>query len=376
MNNLIFLNHRLLFDFDHKIKNSSLYTDYLSIYRFFPNPPGVEYFNPRNMTVDFNGPWRLEPTATPLPTLPATPISFDEAADDFGSKICRELEQGRQVYMMWSGGIDSTAVAVSVLKHIKPAEHNNFHVVLTDSSKHENPMFYHKFLSQFDQIDVVDFDPARIDLYNSVILDGEGGDQAYGSSAANKIFSLHPEKILLPWRQNLDFLRDYWYKDSMPEFWDWLLELMNKTIDHGPISVETCFDFFWWLNFNCKLDSTLFRHTLRLSENIADQDFEYFSKTVMRRLYACDKIQQWSMTAGAQNKIGQARKTVKWAGRKYIYDFDHNEYYFREKRKEFSTAVTATLSTRYFAIDNQYRRYSLYDRETRQKIGRIFQLNG
>jgi hypothetical protein len=49
MNNLIFLNHMLLFEFDYKIKNSSLYEDYLAIYRFFPTPPGVEYFNPRNM---------------------------------------------------------------------------------------------------------------------------------------------------------------------------------------------------------------------------------------------------------------------------------------------------------------------------------------
>jgi hypothetical protein len=160
----------------------------------------------------------------------------------------------------------------------------------------------------------------------------------------------------------------------MPEFWDWLLALMNTTIDHGPAPVETLFDFFWWLNFNCKLDSTLFRHTLRLSENVADQDFEYFSKKVMRRFYASDKIQQWSMTAGAENKINQARKTVKWGGRKYIYEFDHNEYYFREKRKEFSSEVIANLSTQYFAIDCQYQRYSFRNRETRQQIGKIFQL--
>lgn len=366
----------LLFEFDHKIKNSPLYADYLGIYRFFPNPPGIEYFNPRNMMVDLNGPWKLESTATPLPALPSTPVTFDEAADDFGSKICQELEQGRQVYLMWSGGIDSTAVAVSVLKHIKPAYYSNFHVVLSDFSKHENPMFYYKFLSQFDQIKLSDFDPAQINLSNSLVLDGEGGDQAYGSSAANKIFSLHPEKILLPWRKNLDFIRSFWYKESMPEFWDWLLELMNTTIDHGSAPVETCFDFFWWLNFNCKLDSTLFRHTLRLSNNVLDRDFEYFAKTVMRRFYASDKIQQWSMTAGAENKIGQAKKTVKWAGRKYIYDFDHNEYYFREKRKEFSSEVIANLSSRYFAIDNQYQRYSFRDRTTRQQIGDIFQLKG
>jgi hypothetical protein len=243
MNNLIFLNHSLLFNFDHSLRTSPLFTEYLAIYQFFPDPPGIEYFNPRNMIVDLNGPWKLDPTATPLPALPSTPITFDEAADDFGSKSCQELDQGRQVYLMWSGGIDSTAVAVSILKHIKPSQYSNLHVVLSDFSQRENPIFYHKFLSQFDQIELSNFDPARIDLSNSLILDGEGGDQAYGSSAANKIFSLHPEKILLPWRKNLDFLHNYWYKDSMPEFWDWLLELMNKTIDHGPALVETCFDW-------------------------------------------------------------------------------------------------------------------------------------
>ena len=82
------------------------------------------------------------------------------------------------------------------------------------------------------------------------------------------------------------------------------------------------------------------------------------------------------MTAGAENKINQAKKTVKWAGRKYIYDFDHNDYYFREKRKEFSSEVIANLSARYFAIDSQYRRYSFWDRKTRQQIGDMFQLKG
>lgn len=376
MNNLIFLNHILLFDFDLRLKNSLLFEEYLSIYRFFPNPPGIEYFVPRNMTITLPGPWQLEPSCYALPSLPNSKVTFEEAADEFGLEICKEMDQGRDVYLMWSGGIDSTAVAVSVLKYLRPVHLQKFHVVLSDFSKHENPMFYHKFLKSCNQISVVDFNPAKIDIYNSLILDGEGGDQIYGSSAANEVFSRHPDKILLPWRQNLDFLRDYWYKDSVPDFWDWLLNLMNTTIDQGSAPVETLFDFFWWLNFNHKLDAILFRHTLRLSQDVDDKDFEYFAKKVMRRFYVTDKMQQWSMTAGAPEKINQARKTVKWSGRKYIYDFDRNEYYFREKRKEFSSEVISKLNARYFAIDKNYHRYSLWDREIRQQIGKTFQITG
>jgi len=372
MNNLIFLNHILLFKLDHTLQQSTLFPTYLSVYQSLPKPPGIEYFLPRNMIIDLNGPWKLEPTTYPVPVMPTTPISFEEAADNFGLTVCQDLDQGKKVYLMWSGGIDSTAVAVSVLKYIKPAQYSNLHLVLSDFSQRENPIFYHKFLRQFKQIDISTFDPANIDMNNSIVLDGEGGDQIFGSSAANRIFSQFPEKIMLPWRKNLDFLRNCWHNPEVPEFWYHLLDLMQESIDQSTAPVETLYDFFWWLNFNFKLDSTLFRHTVRLSDNVSDNDFKYFAQTVMRRFYASEKIQQWSMGASASDKINTAKKTVKWAGRKYIYEFDKNEYYFREKRKEFSKEASSTMGTKYFAIDKNYQRYSFWDRETRQHIGNVF----
>lgn len=372
MNNLIFLNHCLLFDTDHTLRRYPKFADYFSIYSSFPSPPGIEYFLPRNVTIDLNGPWALEPTSCPIPTLPTTAITFEEGADEFGLGVCQDLDAGKQVYLMWSGGIDSTVIAASILKYIKPLHQCNFHVVLSDFSKHENPIFYHKFLKHFDQIDISVFDPANIDLSNSVVLDGEGGDQIFGSSSANKFFSQFPEKIMLPWRDHLDLLYNFWNNPDIPTFWEHLLNIMQITIDENTAPVETLYDFFWWLNFNFKLDATLSRHTLRLSNNVTDDNFEYFAKTVMRRFYASKKIQQWSMSAGAPGKINTARKTVKWAGRKYIYEFDHNEYYFREKRKEFSSQAISTLGSRYFAIDKNYQRYSFWERTTRQEIAKVF----
>lgn len=376
MNNLIFLDHILLFEFDRDLKTSPLFPEYLSIYQSFPYPPSVEYFVSRNMIIDLHGPWNLEPTSFPMPAFPSSPITFEDAADSFGLEMCQEIDNGKDIYLMWSGGIDSTVLAVSLLKHIQPHQRDKLTVVSSFFSQRENPIFYHKFLKNFKQIDVMNFDPANINLKNSIILDGEGGDQIFGSSGANAAFSLNPDKILLPWRKNLDFLRDF-YHDSTPGFVDYIVDLMNKTINHSSMPIETLFDFFWWLNFNFKLDCVSFRQTLRMCKNITDQDFEYFTKHVMRRFYISKKIQQWSMSATAPDKINVARKTVKWAGRKYIYDFDHNEYYFREKRKEFSFIVKPNPSTiKYFAIDKNYQRYSFRDRETRQQIGKIFQLNG
>lgn len=366
MNNLRFLHHALLFSIDESLPYSTLYPSYLPIYQFFPTPPGVEYFLSRNIHIDLHGPWQLEPSSYPMPA--ATPISFADAADDFGYKVVQDIEAGKQVYLMWSGGIDSTCVAVSVLKHLYPKHYDNFYVVLSDASKHEHPMFYNKFLSKFNQIEVAQFDPVDLDLHNSLILDGEGGDQSFGSSAANKLFSIYPEKIMQPWRNETDFLYSRWHSDRVPTFYEQFMGLMHQTIDQGTAPVETLYDFYWWLNFNFKFDSVMYRHSLRLGENLADEDFEYFCTTVMRRFFVHDKVQQWSMTAGAPDKINQARKTVKWAGRKYIYDFDHNEYYFREKRKEFSTSTIAKIGSKWLAVDKNYKRYTIADRAVRLSL--------
>jgi hypothetical protein len=150
---------------------------------------------------------------------------------------------------------------------------------------------------------------------------------------------------------------------------------MTTTINQGTVPVETLFDFYWWLNFNFKFDSVMFRNTLKVGENIPDRDFEYFATQVYRRMFATEKMQQWSMSAGAEEKIYRAGKTVKWAGRKYIYEFDRNEYYFREKRKEFSSEVIADPVSNYLAIDSEYRRYSMSDRAVRQNIREKFYPN-
>lgn len=104
-----------MFSLDPTLLQSADYPEYMSIYQFFPNPPGVEFFNPRNKQVDLKGPWILEPTEYPIPPLPTSTITFEDAADSFGSEIVAELNNGKQVYMMWSGGIDSTSIATSVL---------------------------------------------------------------------------------------------------------------------------------------------------------------------------------------------------------------------------------------------------------------------
>jgi hypothetical protein len=77
------------------------------------------------------------------------------------------------------------------------------------------------------------------------------------------------------------------------------------------------------------------------------------------------------MSAGSSEKI-EGGKLTKLPARRYIYDFDHNEYYFREKRKELSTPM---FNRKYFAMDKDYNRYSLDDRVVRQQVRQMMYPN-
>lgn len=375
MNNAIFVNHIALMFSDRTILKypSSEYREYFNLYNRFLYPPGIEYIVSRNMHYDIKNPWNCQPTQYPMPV--AKQISFADAADSFGQDISNEIDNGKTIYLLWSGGLDSTSVAVSVLKNIKPYQREKLIIVCSDVSRKENPMFYHNFVRHYTQMDFDNFNPANIDLYNSLILDGEGGDQTFGSSAANKFLSIYPEKIYEPWEKNIDFIRNNWkLRSETDESWDLFMNMLKTTITKGTARVETVHDFFWWVNFNFKIDGVMFRTSLGLGEDVADEDFEYYAKHTLRRMFVSEKMQQWSMTAGAEGKIGNARKTVKLGARQYIYEFDRNEYYYREKRKEFSLRLDYA-SSKYFAIDKDYRRYSFEERAVRQQIRNMFYPN-
>ena len=362
MNDLIFVDHIILAVTDFNVFHNEEYRDYFGLYRRWNIPPGIEFLIPRNAPLEIKNPWNITTSSFPLPG--PRDISFVDAADSFGQSIADEMDAGKHIYMFWSGGIDSTCGVVSVLKNCKPEHHEQIHVVMSDSSRQENPVFYEKYLKHYDRIEFTTLDFANIDIKNILVLDGEGGDQMFGSSLANKAFSMYPDIINAPWQSQIDFITRLLRKDwDTDHTWDVFINLMTGTIP-DYVRVETLQEFFWWMNFNFKVDAVLQRTPLYYGTTLSNADFGYFVKNCVRRLFAHKEIQQWSMSASSNEKT-EGGKQTKMPARRYIYEFDHNEYYFREKRKELSTPM---FNRKYFAIDKEYNRYSLDDRAVRQHV--------
>ena len=382
MNNLLFLDHDVLFFLDPELIKNKKYPEYFSYFNVKNKYFNIynEYCKSRIEYNNFPSPWKLENTQFPIPELPTTKIDFSEAVDEaIVSSVATQIDQGKTAYLFWSGGIDSTMIAVALLKNLTASQLTQVCFVMGPESIEENPYFYNKYIKDLEHVNLGWFDMpsfiAGLDLTKTLILNGEGADYLIGHSMAYNLFYENPNSVVQPWSQHKDTIIDNFHGNGiLPEYHDGLLDSIVSTAKLAGLELNTIYDFYWWFTYNFKFDAPLLRSYMLLGENLSDQDFGYFAKNCYFNLFADEKIQQWVLSADITEKLEFNNKLVKYPYKKYIYEFDKNELYFMKKRKRFSwrpSAVNASF-TKYFAFDKNYQRYSLFDRSVRQQLKEIF----
>jgi len=209
------------------------------------------------------------------------------------------------IYVAWSGGIDSTAVLCALLQTAKAENADNkdenqrsrmqrIHVVLDDESIAENPLFYQKFiqpfLNQTSRNDkALSWHEAKIRLENpaNIFVTGELGDQLFGSDRCAAAFpeahgsppdELPPhlaksaprppppefqgvfrdEGLAAPWQETvLPSLNSVGLlAKGCPEAWQ---EWIAPQLVQAPFPIVSTYDFFWWLNFSMKWQNVSLR---------------------------------------------------------------------------------------------------------------------
>ena len=313
---------------------------------------GIHDTRPRRGT--FNTPWNA--LSNPLYAMPELKFINDKMSDLLDERAMELYNEAKnsnkKLAVMWSGGIDSTAVLVSLLKNIPNNEHDMIEVIMTTSSIYENVNFYFKHISnklkQKNYIDIkldVDF----LDQY--ILLHGDPADCLFGPNMPSsnnqtvknyessgihlKLHSIHKINIKHPllstYQLGFDF--NQWYYDKI-----------NQTIQQAGQSdyVSTVADFWWWQYFNFKWEfscqrpffymRSLQQDSKRMpmyKKSIPHGHQEQFAKNTF---FNTDKFQQWSYT-NLKNLIPKDVSQHKIDLKKYVYEFDHNEIYFSTKTK-------------------------------------------
>lgn len=266
---------------------------------------------------------------------PLFALSFADVCDSKALEVKQRIVSGERFALMYSGGIDSTVILASLLKHLSAEELHSVAIVCNQSSIDEYPLMWERYIQ--DKLRVLDANTVHYDdlIYQGYApITGDNGDCLFGTFAAidfyNKYFdgtapddhySVHKDKLI-------DFFGST--PSALPNFGELLYLKMERCAQTAQVPIHSVHDLFWWLIFdpkyvNCAMRGAIFfQHSLGIDQVM--QRMENWFNDV--------RYQQWSMANNNNGqKIAGNGQSYKLAARQYIFDFTGDREYFLHKKK-------------------------------------------
>jgi len=259
--------------------------------------------------------------------------TFSDITDNRGHDLLGKYTD-RPWIIMWSGGIDSTTVLTSILKNTTPADRNNIYVACNRISVYENPRFFYDHIRpNFKLLDSTFLKTDKELLNKYYVMSGEFSDQLHTGVMTMSMFHNCPND----WRRDvyrdpdllINFIADKTGKESAVWYYDRLINNIKST----NLPIENYHDFFWWIQFNVMWAAVKLRPIFHGAS--ADKNLLELYNTNFISWFENSDYQQWAMCNNHNdtkygNHIGEYKCEIK----KYIYEFDRNEYYQFFKTKE------------------------------------------
>jgi hypothetical protein len=302
-------------------------------------------------------PWELDISLAPIPEITHSETRFDIVLDSIAEKFCHLVFQTQRTpYIMWSGGIDSTSILVSLLRVANKELHERLVVVCNQASIDENPYFYHRYIK--DRLRTVDTDQFAVtpENYNKILyVNGECAEMIFGSTQPHNLARQGQLDIINhSWQDHRLLSKSMLTTDQGAlEFG---LDMIKESIKHSPVPIETIHDFLWWHYFNFKINDSLTRIMLTVADQLNDQQATEFWKDSYYLFYMRPEMQIWSMITN-NHRREHMHIDYKYDAKNYIYQFDQNDFYRNNKQKHVSL-IARRADGHVFAIDQNWRRYS------------------
>jgi len=273
-------------------------------------------------------------------------------------------DEGRLGIIWWSGGIDSTALLVAMLRTSTPDRMRLIKVGMNQRSIEEYPSFFEKYVKNLPYMFVSHNDGMQIDL-NALHITGEIGDQIFGSDYLRACFGGggrdFPGKehfvgnIKAPWQDVMSlFVKDQLkVKDLPATYHSQVMDTYELLNTKAPLEIKTLFDFWWWSNFNLKYTHV----SNRLQVN--SPDAVTASKRV-KSFFDSDEFQRWSVS-NHDKKIGDTWKSYKTPLKRFVYKFNKDQDWFDNKTKVQSLRMGA--NPQFLLMDSNYKRFGISDKQ-------------
>jgi hypothetical protein len=187
-----------------------------------------------------------------------------------------EIEsRGERINVMWSGGIDSTAVVHAFLLNLRDLK--KLRGLYSPFSEYEHREFL--VYLQKRGIETVDISgTVYLDTYfDGVFVTGYGGDESHASLDESFLLEYGYESLFRPWR---DFFWDRTQDDEFIDFCQMYFDLAGRDI-------STVLEARWWFYINSKL------HLLLQWRNTFWVDYPNYNKDLVLGFFDCDSYERY-----------------------------------------------------------------------------------
>jgi len=242
-------------------------------------------------------------TLTPIPEMRPSVYTFEELADMRGEMLGHLAESRNcNINLMWSGGIDSTLAAVSLIKsHLA---RKRLVILLNKSSIGEYPLFFNDFIKDKVNYKIVGA-PKNCLKYEDINVTGEIGDQLFGSAMFNTAFKA--DKLFS--NPKIFFVKEF-------------LDVMEPQIAYSPYPLKQVKDYLWWMNFSLKYQNV----QLRIYPSV------FMPYGGITHFFDTEEFQLWSMN-NPDLKIKNDMSSYKWTAKDYIFEYTKDSLYRDNKLK-------------------------------------------
>jgi hypothetical protein len=314
-------------------------------------------FNPCRF-VARNGVWELPWEQDVIPGFempsydPNFNKTFEEVSDARACEVKARISNGEKFAMMYSGGIDSTAVMCALIRNLTKEELKSVVVCSSADTIMENPYFWATQI-----VDKFVIRDSSINKYHDLIEQGyvpitaDEGDGIFGTVFGLQLYAnydyylqeMSPEvrSKLAPLKYKISDGNVHYsnYKEiiirhlqieSNPEFGRLMYEKMDHNVKTASVPVHSLHDFFWWEIFNIKYSNCAVRGALYYNDRI---EWRTCIDTIMN-WYSGTDFQRWSMVNNNNGlKIQSTHSSYKNVARDYIWSVDKNDWYRNFKIK-------------------------------------------
>jgi len=309
MTKLLAVNHANKLSQNVRVKDyaMSLGVPLCNPFTFWTNSVLVNKLDPFKLTL-------IVPSFDEINAIPSSTISFEELCFRRAEELYR---MNKRIYLKYSGGTDSTVALLSIIRSWPSQDvKDRVFLLATEDSVDEFPEFWPELEVQFNNKLHDSREEPSYFHENGIIVNGEVGDQLFGSSMI-QLVPFHTSRK--PWR---DVIHKVLWEDHLrwPEL---LLNRYEKTLEYCPFPIKTLFDFLWWLSYTNKVQNTYLR-------DMTLSTLKTYTKCVYP-FFLTEYFLRWSLD-NHDLKIENSIKSYKPEAKRFIEKYTgFNEHWPREK---------------------------------------------